>query len=73
MGIMPTISVIVGGGQRVIQDYLHEHPETAALVLGAAKGNHPGPLVSHFSDNAGTLPCPLYIIPEGYDETAEQD
>lgn len=72
MGIMPTISVIVGGGQRVIQDYLLEHKEVAALVLGAAKGSHPGPLVSHFSDIAGTLPCPLYIIPEDYDETAEQ-
>lgn len=73
MGIMPTISVVVGGGQRVIREYLEDNPHVAALVLGAAKGSNPGPLVAHFSDNAGTMPCPLYIIPEGYDETAVKD
>jgi hypothetical protein len=25
-------------------------------------------LVSHFSANAGSLPCPLYVIPADYDE-----
>lgn len=71
IGVMPTISVEVGGGQRVIREYLDAHDEVAALVLGAAQGNNPGPLVTHFSESAGTLPCPLYIIPEGYDEEAE--
>ncbi|KUO54515.1 MAG: universal stress protein [Sphingomonadales bacterium BRH_c3] len=70
MGVMPTISVILGGGQRVIREYLEQHKEVAALVLGAAKGNNPGPLVTHFSANVGTLPCPLYIIPADYDEEA---
>lgn len=73
MGIMPSISVVLGGGQRVIREYLEEHQEVAALVLGAAKGSKPGPLVTHFSEQAGTLPCPLYIIPEGYDESATND
>lgn len=68
MGVMPTISVAMGGGQRVIRDYLDEHGEVAALVLGGAKGSNPGPLVTHFSAIAGSLPCPLYIIPEDYDE-----
>lgn len=70
MGVMPTISVAMGGGQRVIREYLDEHGEVAALVLGAAKGSNPGPLVTHFSAIAGSLPCPLYIIPEDYDEPA---
>lgn len=68
IGVMPTISVALGGGQRVIREYLDEHGEVAALVLGAAKGSSPGPLVMHFSAIAGSLPCPLYIIPEDYDE-----
>jgi hypothetical protein len=32
-------------------------------VLGAAASGGPGPLVSHFTANAGQLPCPVYIIP----------
>lgn len=72
VGIMPSISVVVGGGQKVIRTFLEEHDEVAALVLGAAHGGNPGPLVAHFSANAGTLPCPLYIIPENYDETDDK-
>ena len=68
-GIMPTISVKIGQGQRIVSDFLAEHKEVAALVLGAARGGAPGPLVTHFSAAAGTLPCPVYIIPAGYDET----
>lgn len=65
-GIMPTISVMVGSSQKIVSDYLAKHPDTAALVLGAAKGGNPGPLVSHFASVAGTLPCPLFIIPADY-------
>ncbi|RGP40575.1 hypothetical protein BPTFM16_00860 [Altererythrobacter insulae] len=72
VGIMPAISVVIGNGQNVIPEFLAEHDEVAALVLGAAKGNNPGPLVTHFSTHAGTLPCPLYIIPEDYDETDDK-
>jgi nucleotide-binding universal stress UspA family protein len=64
-GTMPQISVRVGDGQAEIKDYLGEHPEVAALVLGAAAEGAPGPLVSHFSSIAGTLPCPLFIVPGG--------
>lgn len=62
-GKMPTISVRVGEGQAIIKEYLGEHPEVAALVLGAAPGHNPGPLVMHFASHAGDLPCPLYVIP----------
>jgi nucleotide-binding universal stress UspA family protein len=62
-GKMPQISVRVGDGHGVIKEYLEEHPEVAALVLGAAAEGAPGPLVTHFSANAGSLPCPLFLVP----------
>jgi hypothetical protein len=65
---MPTMSVKIGNSQRIVSDFLESHKEVAALILGAAKGSAPGPLVTHFAANAGTLPCPLYIIPQDYDE-----
>jgi nucleotide-binding universal stress UspA family protein len=67
-GTMPQISVKVGDGQTVIKEYLGEHPEVAALVLGAAAEGGPGPLVSHFSSIAGGLPCPLFVVPGGLSE-----
>lgn len=69
-GIMPTISVKVGKGQTIVADFLKDHEEVAALILGAAEGGSPGPLVTHFSAHAGSLPCPLYVIPNDYDETS---
>lgn len=63
-GAMPVISVRSGDGIKVVREYLTEHPEVAALVLGAAKVGAPGPLVSDFSGTgAGQLPCPVYIVP----------
>ena len=62
-GKMPQIAVRVGGGQNVIRDYLKDHGEIAALVLGAAAEGNPGPLVTHFTGMSGSLPCPVYIVP----------
>ena len=67
-GTMPQITVKVGDGQTTIKEYLAEHPEVAALVLGAAAEGSPGPLVTHFSAIAGSLPCPLFIVPGGLSE-----
>jgi nucleotide-binding universal stress UspA family protein len=64
-GQMPQITVREGDGKPVINDYLREHPEVAALVLGAAAEGNPGPLVTHFSACAGQLPCPLFVVPGG--------
>lgn len=69
-GIMPTISVAIGNGQKIVSEFLESHREVAALVLGAASGGNPGPLVTHFAAAAGALPCPLYVIPSGYDEAS---
>lgn len=68
MGRMPQIAVRIGDGKGVIADYLEEHPEVAALVLGADAEGTPGPLVAHFSAHSGTLPCPLFIVPGGMDD-----
>lgn len=63
-GQMPAISVHQGEGIAVVRQYLDEHPEVQALVLGSAKEGGPGPLIAHFSGNgSGQLPCPLYVIP----------
>ncbi|GGD51276.1 universal stress protein [Erythrobacter arachoides] len=62
-GKMPQIAVKVGDGNMVIAEYLQDHPEVAALVLGAAAEGHPGPLVTHFSTHASGLTCPLFVIP----------
>ena len=62
-GKMPNIAVKVGEASRIVRDYLTEHPDVLALVLGAASEGPPGPLVSHFSAHTGSLPCPLVILP----------
>ncbi len=63
-GIRPSITVVQGKGHEAVRELLANHPEIAALVLGAAASGAPGPLVQHFSGNdAGTLPCPVMIIP----------
>lgn len=61
---MPVISVRMGEGEKVVREYLVEHPEISALVLGAARQGGPGPLVSHFAGAmASQLPCPVFIVP----------
>ncbi len=62
-GRMPVIAVIQGETEKVVRDYLAEHPEVSALVLGAAKDGGPGPLVQHFTGHLSHLPCPLFVIP----------
>lgn len=67
-GQTPQIAVRVGDAKTVIKEYLAEHPEIAALVLAAAPEGGPGPLVTYFSNAAGSLPCPLFIVPGGLDD-----
>lgn len=69
-GLTPIISVRQGNGPAVVRDYLREHPEVSALVLGAAADGTPGPMITHFSTHAGQLPCPLMIVPGGMDDDA---
>ncbi|HEX9900982.1 MAG TPA: universal stress protein [Candidatus Methylomirabilis sp.] len=69
-GKMPKISVRAGDGHGVVREYMADNPDIAALVLGAAREGDPGPLVTHFTTNAGALPCPVYIVPGGLDDEA---
>jgi hypothetical protein len=63
-GKMPVIAVRNGDGEKVVRDYLAEHPEVSALVLSAAREGAPGPLVTYFAaTHAGQLPCPVFVIP----------
>ena len=67
-GLTPVISLGQGDGPEAVRDYLAQHPEVSALVLGAASDGSPGPLTSHFAAHAGNLPCVLMIVPGGADE-----
>ena len=62
-GVRPTITVRQGDAVAVVQAMLADNPQVAALVLGAAANGGPGPLVAHFGVGAGTMPCPVMIIP----------
>ena len=64
LGQRPAITVKPGDAIEVVKVMLEEHPEIAALVLGAAAQGAPGPLITHFNGtNAGTLRCPVMVIP----------
>jgi hypothetical protein len=68
-GHMPVISVETGDAVKIVREYLTQHGEVAALVLGASTEGGPGPLVSHFAGaGLGGLPCPLFIIPGSMSE-----
>ena len=68
-GIKPSITVRQGDPVKALSELLKERDDISALVLGAAPEGGPGPLISHFAGSvAGTLPCPLIIVPGGLDE-----
>ena len=70
-GIKPSITVRQGDPVKAVGELLKERDDISALVLAAAREGGPGPLVSHFAGSvAGTLPCPLIIVPAGLGETA---
>jgi nucleotide-binding universal stress UspA family protein len=62
--IDPVVTVKQGDAIAAIRDALASNDGIAALVLGAAASGPPGPLVSHFAGvEAGSLPCPVMIVP----------
>src|SRR5687767_2948837 len=70
-GITPSIIVRQGDAVKAVAELLKERDDISALVLAAAREGGPGPLVSHFSGPvAGSLPCPIIIVPGGLDEAA---
>jgi nucleotide-binding universal stress UspA family protein len=70
-GIRPSILVREGEPVKVVTDVLKEQGDISALILAAAAEGGPGPLISHFAGSAaGTLPCPVVIVPEQISEAA---
>ena len=68
-GIRPSITVKAGDGVEVVRSMLEQNKGIAALVLGAAATGAPGPLVTYFASNhAGSLQCPVIIVPGGLPE-----
>ncbi|MBW6505805.1 MAG: universal stress protein [Rhodobacteraceae bacterium] len=63
-GIMPELIIREGEPAAEILAAIREDPQIGVLVLGAgADKAGPGPLVTHLSRNAASLPCPLTIVP----------
>ncbi|MDG2534942.1 universal stress protein [Sphingomonas sp. HITSZ_GF] len=70
-GLKPSITVREGDGPKIVREMIAANRDIAALVLGAAAGGPPGPMVAHFSgSDAGNLPVPLMIIPGALDMDA---
>jgi nucleotide-binding universal stress UspA family protein len=68
-GVQRSVVVRQGEPVKAIAELLKEREDIAALILGAAADGTPGPLVEHFSGAAaGTLPCPLVIVPGRLDD-----
>jgi nucleotide-binding universal stress UspA family protein len=64
VSLSPVIQVRQGNAVELIKQALADNPEIGALVLGAASNGSPGPLVAHFAGvEAGSLPCPVMIVP----------
>jgi hypothetical protein len=69
--IRPSILVRQGDAVKVVGEVLIEIADLAALILAAAAEGSPGPLISHFAGAAaGSLPCPLIIIPASLGDVA---
>jgi len=70
-GLRPAILVREGDPVKVVTEVLKERGDFAALILAAASEGGPGPLVTHFAGSvAGSLPCPLIIVPASLPEGA---
>ncbi|WP_260482444.1 universal stress protein [Sphingomicrobium flavum] len=68
-GIKPHITIRSGDSIKIIGKEISERNDIAALVLGAAPGENPGPIVKYFTgEGAGNLPCPVLIIPGVLDD-----
>jgi nucleotide-binding universal stress UspA family protein len=70
-GLKPDIIVRQGEPVEVVRAILEQRDDVAALVLGASAEGGPGPLVEHFAGAAaGTMRCPVMIIPGSLSDEA---
>lgn len=69
IGTRPRTRIVEGEVGPAVLAALAAEGERAALVLGAAAKGAPGPLVAWFTgERAGSLPCPVVIVPGGLSE-----
>ncbi len=67
-GVTPQNLIKSGKPAEVVREVIGASDEIAALVLATAASGAPGPLVAHFTgQDAGTLPCPVMLVPGGID------
>ena len=67
-GVTPQTMIKAGKPAEVVREVIGASDEVAALVLATAASGAPGPLVTHFTgQDAGTLPCPVMLVPGGID------
>lgn len=65
-GRTPQILIRAGKTDEQVLNVLRADPSVVRLVLAASAKGDPGPLVDFFSGQiAGTLPCPVTIVPGG--------
>jgi len=70
-GIKPSITVRQGDPVKAVTELLKERDDISALVLGTTAEGAPGPLITHFAGTAaGSLPCPLIIVPGNLSDEA---
>lgn len=63
-GERPEVELRQGAAAQQVMEAVSETPGVGALVLGAAAGGTPGPLVAFFTgERAGALPCIVVIVP----------
>ena len=63
-GITPELEIREGKPETEIVDFIQDNPDIGVLVLGAGTGKDgPGPLVTYFLRNSGTMPIPITIVP----------
>jgi nucleotide-binding universal stress UspA family protein len=68
-GQRPGMIIREGETTAALLDIIAADPSIRALVLGAAPGGAPGPLISFFAgERAGALPCLVIIVPGGLDD-----
>ncbi|MBA3941015.1 MAG: universal stress protein [Sphingopyxis sp.] len=66
--LTPQVMVKSGKPTEVVCEVIRAHDEISALVLATAASGAPGPLVAFFTgQDAGTLPCPVMLVPGGID------
>ncbi|WP_428682010.1 universal stress protein [Sphingopyxis sp.] len=67
-GLAALTTIKSGKPAEAVREAIGENDEVAALVLATAPSGPPGPLVTHFTgQDAGTLPCPVMLVPGGID------